>query len=282
MRRLLIAVVLVIFSAAASFGAVQDFGEFTLDIPNGWKATVEDDAVEVIISIVKNDKSSSITLIYGGTGETTLDNSINEWPELYDSSSMITRTEDGYYTFTFKNEDGKKATLYARTVSKATDEKPEMYMSVEFNGKDTDTMTAIRDSFMLKGAAKKSSGNTSKNNGPAEVDKAKDSNGNTKLILAAYRGQVSEVISLLAAGADVNIKNKWGMNALMYAAECNHDDIAEILLEAGADINAVNNEGSTALIIASIHNANEVTSVLLEAGADTEIKNNDGKTAADF
>ena len=47
----------------------------------------------------------------------------------------------------------------------------------------------------------------------SEVDKVMDSNGNTKLILAAYRGQTEEVINLLAEGADVNATNNDGKTA---------------------------------------------------------------------
>lgn len=113
-------------------------------------------------------------------------------------------------------------------------------------------------------------------------DEFRDENDNTLLILAAVNGDKQGVKDLLEAGADVNIRNKWGMSALMYAAEGDHPGIVDVLLEGGADINAKNNDGSTALMISAIHGCKYAAYALLEAGADVNIKNNNGKRAVDY
>ena len=113
-------------------------------------------------------------------------------------------------------------------------------------------------------------------------DEFRDANDNTLLILAAVNGNTQGVKDLLKAGADVNIRNKWGMSALMYAAEGDHAGTVDALLEGGADINARNNEGSTALMISAIHGCKYAAYALLEAGADVKIKNNNGKRAVDY
>jgi hypothetical protein len=113
-------------------------------------------------------------------------------------------------------------------------------------------------------------------------DEFRDANDNTLLILAAVNGNKKTVKDLLRAGADVNIRNKWGMSALMYAAEGDHAGIVKVLLGSGADINARNNEGSTALMISAIHGCKYAAYALLEAGADVKIKNNNGKRAVDY
>ena len=60
MKRLASAAVLVILSSMAAFGAVQDFGEYTLDIPDGWTVKIDGDTV----NITNDDKSSSMEFLY--------------------------------------------------------------------------------------------------------------------------------------------------------------------------------------------------------------------------
>src|SRR5687768_2359500 len=53
----------------------------------------------------------------------------------------------------------------------------------------------------------------------------------TPLMLAAVKGDVDQVRSLLAQGADINAKDKNGMTALMWAAP----SVSLLLLQNGAD-----------------------------------------------
>ena len=60
-------------------------------------------------------------------------------------------------------------------------------------------------------------------------------NGDTFLILAAYREQAEIVNALLARDADVNALNNRGQSALTSAIFMHNTDIAQALLDAGAD-----------------------------------------------
>ena len=44
---------------------------------------------------------------------------------------------------------------------------------------------------------------------------------------------------LIANGADVNAKNKFGWTPLHHAAEYDHKELAELLIAKGADVNAL-------------------------------------------
>jgi ankyrin repeat protein len=118
-----------------------------------------------------------------------------------------------------------------------------------------------------------------------------DTNGNTKLIAATMQQNLFAFNSLLAAGADVNVKSKSNdYTALHYAAACKtytsdlihnggpHEKTIPIgitmvkaLLKAGADVNAVSDGGTTALFLAAGITAPEITEllqILLDANAD--------------
>lgn len=60
-------------------------------------------------------------------------------------------------------------------------------------------------------------------------------NGDTFLILAAYREQRAVVEELLAREADVNVLNSRGQSALTCAVFMHNEEIARILLDAGAN-----------------------------------------------
>jgi FOG: Ankyrin repeat len=55
----------------------------------------------------------------------------------------------------------------------------------------------------------------------------------------------------LAAGADVEIRDKEGETALTLAADFGNTDVVQALLGAGADANMKNGDGGTALMAAA-------------------------------
>ena len=91
-----------------------------------------------------------------------------------------------------------------------------------------------------------------------------------------------KVRQLIQDGADVNAKDEDGGTPLMIAAYNNSNpEVLTTLLEAGADVNA-KNDGWTPLMFAAIKNTPEVLTALLEAGADAKAKNNHGGRALDY
>jgi len=68
-------------------------------------------------------------------------------------------------------------------------------------------------------------------------------------------GTLEEVNNAIKAGADVNARDKNGWTPLMYAAWKNQNpEVIKVLLEAGADVNARNKYGGTPLMYAAWEN----------------------------
>jgi len=92
----------------------------------------------------------------------------------------------------------------------------------------------------------------------------------TALTIAAERGDAAEARRLIAAGADVNERDKAGLNALMWAARNGDTEIAKLLINARADLNARDcaSAGWTPLMHAIHKNQNDLARLLIERGAD--------------
>ena len=85
----------------------------------------------------------------------------------------------------------------------------------------------------------------------------RDAAGRTLLMNAAKDGNEKEIKLLLKSGANVNLKDKDGWTALMYAVRYSSNlECTESLLEARADISLKNKYGSSALVLASCYNEN--------------------------
>lgn len=81
------------------------------------------------------------------------------------------------------------------------------------------------------------------------VNAVTTTNGAMPLHIAAGGVVNREVCkALIAAGANVEARDKNGNTPLHYAAYCGNEDAAEVLLDAGADMNAVNDNGDTPLL----------------------------------
>lgn len=88
----------------------------------------------------------------------------------------------------------------------------------------------------------------------------------TPLILAVTINEVPLVKLFLDNGADVNIKNSEGTNALIEWAQSSISrlEIARILIEHGIDINAQDNKGKTALMYAAERGDVDKVTLLLD------------------
>ncbi|MBC8033240.1 MAG: ankyrin repeat domain-containing protein [Chitinophagaceae bacterium] len=118
----------------------------------------------------------------------------------------------------------------------------------------------------------------------ADVNALFDHNGirnNTALQKATELGNYDVVKTLLAAGADPNLKNGKGITPLSSTTAPGRDNvkIAELLLQYKADIHVVDADGRTPLISACFNNSYDVASLLLKAGADVNRKDGVKRTA---
>jgi len=101
---------------------------------------------------------------------------------------------------------------------------------------------------------------------------AADPSGNTPLILAAWRGDLTEVKQLLKSGADVNASNRMGMTPLMASTwgktGRGEVEVAKVLIANGAKVNAGDVYGKTALMEVAASGNLEFVELLLTSGAD--------------
>jgi len=86
---------------------------------------------------------------------------------------------------------------------------------------------------------------------------------------AGRKGNIEAVKQHLAAGADVNAKDDWGMTPLHCTAINNRKEIAELLIANGADVNAKYDDGKTPLDLAIMFKEPEIADLLRKHGAKT-------------
>ena len=100
----------------------------------------------------------------------------------------------------------------------------------------------------------------------APVD-ARDRFGNTALVIAARAGEDDAVKLLLAAGSDVNFQNLAGDTPMLGAVTADRWRTAKLLLDAGADPDLVNRRGVSPLMAAAFNGNTRIAKMLLAAGA---------------
>lgn len=99
------------------------------------------------------------------------------------------------------------------------------------------------------------------------------------LMYAALMGETDRVGRLLDRGAQVN---KLGWTALHYAAAGGHNDTVVLLLSKGAMVNAPAPDGTSPLMMAAQANSFSVARRLVDAGAHLQQSTEDGRTAVEF
>ena len=108
---------------------------------------------------------------------------------------------------------------------------------------------------------------------------------NTALLFAARVGDLESAKALVAAGANVNDEDAWGVSATTIAAHAGFPDLVQFLLEKGADPNAAR-AGFTALQSAILRRDTKSVSALLAHGADpsatVKVWTPTRRSAADF
>lgn len=108
---------------------------------------------------------------------------------------------------------------------------------------------------------------------------ARSRNGDTALMIAAYRGNVPAVDALLERNAEVN---RPGWTALHYAAAIGNNEVIKRLLERSAYIDAESPNGTTPLMMAARTGHIYAVKLLLDEGADATLRNALGMTATEL
>jgi len=103
--------------------------------------------------------------------------------------------------------------------------------------------------------------------GKPEYNRLIPHGGDTALLFAARVGDLASATLLLAAGANVNDADAWGVSATTLAAHSGFSEIVELLLDKGADANA-SGPGFTALHEAIMRRDEKMVSALLAHGAN--------------
>jgi ankyrin repeat protein len=103
--------------------------------------------------------------------------------------------------------------------------------------------------------------------GYLEYNRAIPHGKDTALLFAARVDDLESAKLLVAAGADVNDADAWGVSATTLAAHSDYEDMVEFLLDKGADPNA-SAAGFSALHAAVMHRDEKMVAALLAHGAD--------------
>ncbi len=107
--------------------------------------------------------------------------------------------------------------------------------------------------------------------------------GDTPLLIAVKRSDLSWMGFLLNAGANPNSKDGSGNSSLVISTNANFREGVSLLLSLGADINLVNDSGETALMKAVQTRQEAMVRALLDAGARTDITDSTaGLSALDY
>jgi ankyrin repeat protein len=103
--------------------------------------------------------------------------------------------------------------------------------------------------------------------GKPEYNRLIPHGGDTALLFAARVGDLASAKLLLAAGANVNDADAWGVSAMVLAAHSGFTEMVELLLDKGADANA-EGPGFTALHEAIMRRDEQMVNALLAHGAN--------------
>lgn len=107
--------------------------------------------------------------------------------------------------------------------------------------------------------------------------------GFTALHLAAFFGKTEAARALIEAGAAVGVysQNDLWVQPLHSAASGRHHEVCRLLIAAGADVNAKQRHGFSPLHAAAQQGDDELVELLLSAGADPSAPRDGGETPAD-
>jgi uncharacterized protein len=163
--------------------------------------------------------------------------------------------------------------------------------------KDTLTPTDLMSRLIAKGAivdARLTSATIQRNHTPGEPQLGA---GTTPLMRAARNGDFAAMRILLDAGADPNLTQPKGSNALTmsaglgrglgvfakdYGTEADLREATTLLLDRGVDVNHANDDGLTAIHLAAQAGLDSVVSLLARRGAKLDVQDKKGRTPIDM
>jgi ankyrin repeat protein len=99
--------------------------------------------------------------------------------------------------------------------------------------------------------------------------------------MAAVKGHTAVARTLLAAGADQNIRDAYGWTPLMRAVHSGREGIVRMLLDApGTDLSARQESGATVLHVAAATGNAAIARMLVDHGADRSARDSRDRTPA--
>lgn len=116
-------------------------------------------------------------------------------------------------------------------------------------------------------------------NGEPAIANGTNLKRHTPLFLAAYRGHVDTVQTLLSAGASFAITDGAGYGPLDAAAAFGQRTVVNLLIDAGVPIDARSRRGDTPLKLAVMRKQDATAEYLLDRAADPNVSDVRGDTA---
>ncbi|XP_021235814.1 putative ankyrin repeat domain-containing protein 31 [Numida meleagris] len=148
----------------------------------------------------------------------------------------------------------------------------------------TDLCSSIRKNKLSSTCSKfnqASAQQTSKKSAETKTRKKKNAKGETELHIAARRGKLSLVKTLISSGIPVNEQDNAGWTAIHEASAGGFTEVISELLKAGADVNIRGLDGILPIHDAVYINSLEAARILLQHGANPCERNDSGKSALD-
>ena len=143
-RAVILAAMMAMLTVAAAFGAVQDFGKFTIDVPAGW--TAEQDGTTV--GIVKGDSTASMSITIEENDGTSLKDLADAFVKELNGKNLK-NDDQGNAIFEFTNANGVTSTAVLNCDAKSF----ALLVLTIGDGASNETrqeMGAMLDSFNMK------------------------------------------------------------------------------------------------------------------------------------